>query len=392
IQYVFLVVSTVVIVASTRIKTIAAANAWTHESSQQARLDQLIRTIRVIGAFKSARADRLQRVERQRRLGRVSVSEVRADLRRRATLEGATPPVRRPGPLMKVWRRVTSMACFRGFTPLLKISIAQWLLGFVTDFLLSGQPSELKLGYGTTSIVLKTVFASGYAVWTHFTITKPSNKGVFDHFPKGGEVLTGLWPMTAFWAVADHLCMSGPLVLSRRFGLKKYAFDAESWNSLDDTEWPVIIAQFAAVFLLYICLVAFIAVPMTMLTRRVYASMLSDEDLAIVPFHRGDQGHSHKLEERNTIRCPGLTATQAWGSITATSYLRVLRIYLLYFAVNQVVQMAYWSANWKLHEMVEVDKYASTKLPWSPVGVVKSLSERALPEMGDEGLVSHVEL
>ncbi|KAL9127918.1 MAG: hypothetical protein Q9217_003304 [Psora testacea] len=392
IQYVYLVISTVIIVASTRIKTVDAANARAHESSQRAHLDQLIRTIRVMGAFKSAKADRLQRDERARRLGRVSVSEVKADLKRRSTLEASRPAATPKGPVMKAWQRVTSMACFRGFTPLLTISIAQWVLGFVTDFLLSGQPSELKLGYGTTSIVLKTVFASAYAVWTHYTITKPSNKKVFHHFPKGGEVLIELWPMTALWAVADQLCMSGPLALSRYFGLRKYAFDAESWNGLHGLELPVVVVQFAVVFLLYVCLVAFVSVPMTIMTRRVHASMLSDEDLAIVPFNRGDKARPHKFDQRSKIRRPGLTVSQAWATVTWALYFRVLKIYLQHFVINQLVQMAYWTANWKLHEVLEVDKYASTKLPWSPIGVIKSLNDRALPEMGDEDMPHHVEL
>lgn len=36
--------------------------------------------------------------------------------------------------------------------------------------------------------------------------------------------------------------------------------------------------------------------------------------------------------------------------------------------------MTYWSANWKLHKFLEVDKYASVNLPCSPVGRVPPLS------------------
>ena len=379
-------------VASVRIRALAAAKASTHESSQRARLDRLVQTIRAMGAFKTAKQDRLQREENAKKLGCVSVSEVKADLKRRDTLEATKPTAKRRGPVRRFWIHITQMACFRGFSTLLTISIAQWVLGFIADFVLSGQPSELKLGYGTTSILLKTMFASAYAVWTHYTITKPSNKRVFDHFPRGGEVLTELWPMTAMWAVADHLCMSGPLALSRYFELRKYAFDIDSWNLLSEEERPAKIAQFTLVFLFYAGLVTFVSIPMTMVTRRVHASMLSNEDLAIVPFVRGSRNQSYKFDERATIRRPGLTFSEAWGTITWSAYFQVLSIYLQYFAVNQLVQMAYWSANWKLHEFLEVDKYASTKLPWSPVGVIKSLSKRALPEMGDEDSLLRDEL
>ena len=400
IQYVYMVISTVMIVATSRINTVAAANAKTHESSQRARLDQLIQKIRVLGAFKAAKADRLNREARSRRLSRVSVSEVKADLKRRSTMEAQKHiPKRRGGPLMKVWQRITGLPCFRGFTPLLTISIAQWLLAFVTDFLLSGQPAGHKLGYGTTSLVLQTIFASAYAVWTHYTITKPSNKRVFDHFPKGGDVLIELWPMTALWAVADHLCLSGPLALSRSFGLKQYAFDAESWNTLSASEMRLILTKFAVVFALYATLVATVSIPMTMITRRVHASMLSDEDLAIVPFHRhfgpqdGTSPRPHNtFDERAKIRKPGLTFSQAWATITWAAYWQAVKIYAQYFLVNQVVQVGYWVCNWKLQEVLEVERYARTKLPWSPVGVVSALSGGRLPEMGDEGLGGRTEL
>ena len=397
IQYVYLVISTVKIVATIRIKTAAAANAKTHESSQRARLDKLVHTIRVLGAFKSAKADRLNRESRSRRLSRVSVSEVRLDLKRRATLP--QPPdnnaPKRRSPLAKAWRRTTSLPCFRGFPPLLTISIAQWLLAFVTDFLLSGQPTDHKLGYGTTSLVLQTIFASAYAVWTHYTITKPSNKRVFDHFPKGGEVLIELWPMTALWAVADHLCLSGPLALSRSFGLKRYAFDAESWNTLSSSEFRLVLGQFAMVLSLYVALTALASIPMTIITRRVHASMLSDEDLAIVPFHRGINDDKRRdlntYDNRGKIRKPGLTFSQAWATITWSQYARVVEMYAQYWIVNQGLQIVYWTLNWKLHEWLGVERYARTKLPWSPVGVVKALEGRRFPEMGDEA-VDKIEL
>ena len=275
------------------------------------------------------------------------------------------------------------------------ISIAQWLLAFVADFLLSGQPPGHKLGYGTSSLVLRTVFASAEAVWTHYTITKPSNKWVLDHFPKGGEVLVELWPVTALWAVAEQVCLSVPLAFSRSLGLRAWAFDAGSWERVGAAGEGVVrdvLVRFAIVWALYAALVAGLAVPMTMVVRRVHASMLSDEDLAIVPLVRGDKARSHRFEERAKFRRPGLTVSQAWATLTWEAYFRVLGVYAQYFVANQLVQMLYWGANWKMHEFLQVDRYSTTKLPWSPVGVAKSLSERALPEMGDEDMVGKMEL
>ena len=383
IWYVFQVISTVVIVASTRIRTTAAANAQRHPDSHRARIDNFIHALRVTRAFRSAGAQRLRRV---------SVSEVRDTLKRRDTMKSESTSKVKVKARSNAWTRLTSLACFRGFSAYLTMAVSQWYLAVAIDFFLSGQPSELRLGYGSTSIVLATLFGSGFAVWTHYTITKPSNKKIFDHFPKGEAVLIELWPITASWAVAEHLTMSCPLALSRSFELKRYAFDMDSWNTLDESGQQRKVMEFAAVFLLYVVLVAFLAVPANMILRRVHASMLSDEDLAIVPFHRGDKSRVQPYDQRSKIRRPGLTVSQAWTTITWNAYFDVLLIYMQYFAVNQFVQMTYWSANWKLHQVFEVDKYAPTNLPCSPVGRVLPLSARNITVDNLGSVLSHGEL
>lgn len=301
------------------------------------------------------------------------------------------PKPRPSSRLWKAWDRTTKLACFRGFNAYLIMAISQWYLAVAIDFFLSGQPSELKLGYGSTSIVLATLFGPGFAVWTHYTITKPSQKKIWSHFPKGNAVLNELWPVTACWAISEHLTMSGPLALSRSFNLKHFAFDVDSWNTLDEAGQTRKITEFGLVLLLYLTLVAFVSLPATITIRRVYASMLSDEDLAIVPFHVGDKDRLHPYDQRAKIRQPGLTVSAAFASITPKAYIRVLLVYMQYFAVNQLIQMSYWSANWKLHEVFEVDKYASTNLPCSPVGKVMPFSARTT-FMGNWAALNHTEL
>ena len=357
-----------VIVASARITAFAAANAERHPDSHRARIEDLIRTIRVIRAFKSKGAKRLRSV---------SVGDVREDLKRRDSMRIEQPRAQK-GAVEKLWARIRHMACFRGFHAYLIMAVSQWYLAAAIDFFLSGQPSDFKLGYGSTSIVLATLFGSGFAIWTHYTITKPSSKNLFNisrHFPKGEAVLIELWPITAVTAICEHLTLSCPLALSRSFELKRYAFDMDSWNTLDEAGQRRKVMEFAAVFLLYIVLVACLAVPAKMVLRRVHASMLSDDDLAIVPFHRG-QRKVQPYDMRSKIQRPGLTVSQAFGTITLRAYLDVLLVHAQYFALNQFIQMAYWSSNWKLHQWLEVDKYAPTNLPCSPVGRVLPYAAR----------------
>ena len=324
----------------------------------------------------------------------VSVPEVRETLKRRATLKSEQPPQKEKSAIWKSWDRTTRLSCFRGFSTYLMMAVCRWYLAVAIDFFLSGQPSGFQLGYGSTSIVLASIFGPGFAVWTHYAITKPSQKRIRDHFPKGKNVIMELWDITACWAVADHITMSCPLALSRNFDLKDYAFDVESWNRLDEFGQNKKIMQFCLVFLLYLFLVASVSIPFTMITRRVYASMLSDEDLAIVPFHTGDRTRLHPYDDRAKIRKPGLPISEAWASVTWSDYKSVLFVYMQYFALNQFIQMAYWSANWKLHEVFEVDKYASTNLPCSPVGNVIPISARHLSTVGNVTniLTGHTEL
>ncbi len=354
-------------VAPVKIKPMAAANAESHPDSKLARLEKLIWKIRVIKAFKT---------EKQNSIRRVSVVEVRKDLQRRDKMKADTAKSKPKSAIRKIWSRLTSLAYFRGFSAYLIMDVSQWYLALVIDFFLSGQPSEFELGYGSTSIVLATIFASSQAVWTHCTLTKPSNKKTFNHFPKGGELLKELWPLTCSWAVAEHITISCPLALSRAFELKPYAFDVDSWGVLDEAGQKAKIAQFCLVFLLYLLLVACLSVPATMTLRRVHASMLLEEDLAIVPFIHGYENRKQPYYQHqgSRLRHPGLTVRLAFATITRDAYFRALLVYVQYFAVNQLVQMAYWSANWKLHKFLEVDKYASVNLPCSPVGRVPPLS------------------
>lgn len=381
--YVYQVISTVVIVASTRIRTIAAANAQRHPKSDRARIDALVRAMKTMRMFKTAKAKRLRNV---------SVGEVRDTLRRRNTLNTQPTISRRKSRFWQKWDRTTKLACFRGFTAYLTMAVCQWFIPVTIDFFLSGQPSELKLGYGTSSIVLATLFGPGFAVWTHYAMTNNAQKRIRDHFPKGRNPVIELWEITACWAVSEQLAMSGPLALSRAFDLKKYAFDVESWNTLDESGQKRKIVEFCSVFILYLLLVAAVSVPATIVARRVYASMLSDEDLAIVPFHSGDRTRLKPYDDRATFRRPGLTVAEAFSTITWSDYLQVLLIYMQYFAINQFLQLSYWSANWKLHEVFEVEKYASTNLPCSPVGKVLPFSARNITAGALGGYLNHSEL
>lgn len=273
------------------------------------------------------------------------------------------------------WARICGLSCFRGVNAYLIMCIPQWYIAEILDFFLSGQPSDMKLGYGCSSVAVAVVFGGTTAIWTHYAITEPSNKNVLDHFPKGNQIWAELAQITLAWAVSEQVTMSLPLALSRSFGLRQYAFDPTSWTTLDKRGLFMVVLQFGLVFLLYLALVAFVSIPANITLRRIHASMLPPEDVAIVPFHRANPKPSnsenafHPSNNKQVsavLRRSKLSVSEAWATITWPAYFRVMNIYVQYFIINQILQILYWTANWKLHEIFEAGNYVSPNLPSSP--------------------------
>ena len=285
------------------------------------------------------------------------------------------------------WARICGLSCFRGVNVYLIMCIPQWYIAEILDFFLSGQPSDMKLGYGCSSVAVAVVFGGTTAIWTHYAITEPSNKNVLEHFPKGNRIWAELAQITLAWAASEQITMSLPLALSRSFGLRQYAFDPSSWTILDKPGLYVVILKFGVVFLFYLALVAFVSIPANITLRRIHASMLPPEDLAIVPFHRANRGPSRNKPPpapnggtpsepssqegiSTTNQSSKLSVSEAWSTITWPAYFRVVNVYVQYFVINQILQILYWTANWKFHEIFEAGNYVSPNLPSSPSPMV----------------------
>lgn len=263
-------------------------------------------------------------------------------------------------PIESLGRRFFGLACLRGLNPYLVMSVAQWYVGAFGDLLLSGQPKELESGYGSSSIILAVFFGGSSAIWTHYAITEPSNRRtIYDHFPRGGDILVELYPITCVWAVCEQMTRSLPLAMSRStlFELKGYAWTPALWDTLDASGQRVLLFKFSLVYLLYLVLVASLLVPATMILRRIHASMLPDADEAIVPFSRGKSKPRH--DDESPTQSPGLSISEAWATLSWSAYFRVLRTFVQYFIVNQLLHLLCWEAEWMLHKVFEADKYAS---------------------------------
>lgn len=335
ISYVFQIISTVAMVSSESTSLVAAAFAHKHPASKKPVSNG------PSGVKKPPRREQTFRPE--------PFSRKKRTLTRAITM-----------PIESLGRRFFGLSCLRGLSPYLIMSIAQWYCGAFGDLILSGQPKELESGYGSTSIILAVFFGGGYAVWTHYAITEPSKtKSIYNHFPRGGDILVELYPITCVWAVCEQMTKSLPLALSRStmFELREYAWAPDLWNSLDTREQRVLLFKFSLVYLLYLVLVAFLLIPATMVMRRIHASMLPDADEAIVPFNRGKP--KPRDDEESPTHSPGLSPSEAWSTLSWSAYFRVLRTFVQYFIVNQLLHLLCWEAEWILHEVFEADQYAS---------------------------------
>lgn len=334
IWYIFQVVSTVVMVSSEDTSIYAAAFAHKHPKSKKInpnRPSEGKKAFRRVGTF------------RPEPFGRKNRSLTRA----------LTMPIESLG------RKFFGLTCLRGLNALLIMSITQWYFGAVGDFLLSGQPKELESGYGASSIILIVFFGGSYALWTHYTITEPSDyRSIYDHFPKN-DILVELYPITCLWALCEHMTRSLPLALSRSsmFELRNYAWTPALWSSLDASSQRSLLVKFGVVYLLYLVLVASLLVPASMTLRRIHASMLPDADEAIVPFTRGNP--KPREDDESSTHSPGLSISQAWATLDWSSYFRVLRTFIQYFIVTQLLHFLCWEAHWTLNDVFEADKYAS---------------------------------
>lgn len=269
-------------------------------------------------------------------------------------------------PIQSLGKRFFGLTCLRGLNAFLIMSVAQWYLGAISDFFLSGQPKELMPGYGSSSVILAVFWGGGYAMWTHYAITEPSNRDIYRLFPRGSEILVELFPITCLWAVCDQITLSLPLAMSRirSFELRKYAWNPKSWNELDAHSQRLLLFKFGLVYLFYLVLVAGFSIPATMMLRRIHASMLPEANAAIMPYTRGNPQPRDDDDESET-HSPGLTVGEAWSTLKWSAYIRVVGVFVQYFLINQLLRFLCWEANWRLHEFFQTDQYAA-RFPSGP--------------------------
>lgn len=330
IRYVFEVVSTVVIVSSVPISPYAAAWARAHPSIRHPS-SAPASTKRAV-TFSTTVLSKANRQD----------SMLHSKLRRIRTAKRSVQS-------WSTW--FINLPCFRGLNAYFIMCISQWYLSVTIDFFLSGQPEGLQLGYGSSTVVVAICFGGSAALWTHCAITERSSDYVYNHFPKGHEILPKLFPVTATWAFSEQIALSLPLALSRIWELKRYVDEPDAWSSLGAYGQSFVMVRFAIIFALHLALVACAAIPANMVLRRVHATMLDSEESALVPHH-------HAQEE--------ISIPEAWSTMDWAAYRRVLAIYIQYYFLDHAIHLVYWAAVWGLHRFCQTEQYDILSLPNAP--------------------------
>jgi len=172
--------------------------------------------------------------------------------------------------------------------------------------------------------VLATVMLSRWnMMWTHIVISMPSSKKWWRQRPDL-KAWKKVAPATALWAVAERVTYVLPAGLWRNLGLD-VVFGHHAIREMSASEKEVVLIKFIMVILVFIATAVLVLVPATVTLVRVQASMLPEENEAIVPFDRTFGGKVVSEAEGGSGK---LGLLDAWRTFDRASRIRLLKLYV----------------------------------------------------------------
>jgi len=219
---------------------------------------------------------------------------------------------------------------FRGWGVALVYGILHSLLTNALTSILPAVDSSIPYLSAVLSAVL---LARLQLTWTHVVISEPSTKSWFRRRPDLKSWVK-IIPATALWATAEQLTVALPTVLHDIFGLARWSQDPSAIGDADEATRKMIVMQSFAVFAVAIGTAVLVLVPATATLRRVQASLLPDEDEAIVPFDRTFDGNVVPEIVGGTGK---LGVVDAWRSFEWAARVRLLKVYVKTFAMEVAV-------------------------------------------------------
>ncbi|KAL9102542.1 MAG: hypothetical protein Q9163_002321 [Psora crenata] len=169
------------------------------------------------------------------------------------------------------------------------------------------------------SIITTIVLCRLHMTWTHTVISMPSTKRWWRRFPslKAGKNI--ILP-TAVWATAQQVCMYVPTVLLVNLA-DTYP---EMYGGSPTTTRKIGLLQLFCIPLIFIATIVLIVIPAHVTLKRVQASMLPEEDDAIVPFDRTFAG---KVQPEILGGTGAVSMLDAWKTFDKAARIRLIKLY-----------------------------------------------------------------
>ncbi|CRG83513.1 hypothetical protein PISL3812_00865 [Talaromyces islandicus] len=187
------------------------------------------------------------------------------------------------------------------------------------------------LGNALGQFVAEIIVSNLRVGWIHAVISEPSTKSLWSRVPAWRKTTMKIAPAAAIRSVASQLATFIPLLIASGTGLM---------TGPTDIAPTVFVSSGLGLSALYLVLYVLIQMPAEVTFIRVAASMLPEDDEAIVPFDRSFGGNVHP----EIVGGQGkIGIFDAWRSFSWGSRMRFLnvvgRVFLLQIAISLVVAL-----------------------------------------------------
>ncbi|KAF6224303.1 hypothetical protein HO133_010880 [Letharia lupina] len=162
--------------------------------------------------------------------------------------------------------------------------------------------------------------------WTHIVISNRSSKSWFRRIPSRTAVRNILIP-TAVFAIAEQATIYVPGAL---FLLAAQAFNEEARENVARAQ-NIALLQMFLIGLIGIGIFVLVVIPADVTLKRVQASMLPEEDEAIVLFDRTFGG---KVKPEILGGSGAVSMLDAWKSFDGSARIRLMKLYLKVFLIS----------------------------------------------------------
>ena len=206
-------------------------------------------------------------------------------------------------------------ALFRGFHVLAFYALAFHAL---SSCFLHLFPYQSAFFSSIVFVVTSTLLCRFHATWTHIAISNPSPKRWYRRVPDR-TLFRKLAGPTFVAATVEQIAVFVPLKLYNEFQLQRYVTDPQALAALTDAERITVWVHFVLVLLAGLTTTLVLLIPAHAALNRVQASLLPEEDTAIVPFDRTFGG--------KVIPEGRLTLKEAWKSFDLGTKVRVYKVY-----------------------------------------------------------------